>query len=279
MEVPPLDKSDRRDKAVSPAISTVILAGTIVVVLIVALAFANNLLSSKTAESDFNSAKQFMQTIGLQVDDVAWTIGRTETVRYSSRYGQMELLPQALKYTIQYQNESEGPYYPLASYEVGVLLFNIPISQYSVSDDYYEQIFPSSNAFIQTGASAPVVRVFAVESLQSGSFVRVVVAPCIRLLNSPSGYSPFYVRLYLPLLTLGGPPGSAQSVTLTGSSVNATTINHVTSINVTVSFPKPGFGNSFFHFSNIYETIIPQEENLVLEFYAATVTASLGVHA
>ena len=278
MEVPPLNKSDRRDKAVSPAISTVILTSIIIVLMIVALAFANNLLASKIAESDFNSAKQFMHTIGLQVDDVAWTIGRTETVRYSSRYGQMQLLPQALKYTIQYQNESGGPY-PLVSYEVGILLFNIPVSQYSLPDDYYEQIFPSSNAFIQTGASAPVARVFAVEWLQSGSFVRVVVAPCIRLLNSPDGYSPFYVRLYLPLLTLGSPPGSAQSVTLTGSSVNATTINHVTSIDVTVSFPRSGFDNSFFHFSNVYETIVPQGENSVFEFYVAMVTASLGVHA
>lgn len=278
MEVSPLNKSDRKDKAVSPAISTVILASTIIVTLIVALAYANNLLSSKTAESDFNSAKQFMQTIGLQIDDVAWTIGRTETVRYSTKYGQMEILPQALKYTIEYEDESGGPY-PLVSYEVGVLLFNIPISKYSISDDYYKQIFPSSNAFIQTGASAPVVRVFAVERLQSGSFIRVVVAPCIRLLNSPAGYSPFYVRLYLPLLTSGGPPGSAQSVTLTGSSVNATTIDSVTRINVAVSFLKSGFDNSFFHFSNIYETIVPQGENSVLEFYAATVTASLGAHA
>ncbi len=277
MEASLLNKSDRKDKAVSPAISTVVLASTIIVMLIVALAYANNLLSSKTAESDFNSAKQFMQTIGLQVDDVAWTIGRTETVRYSSRYGQMELLPQALKYTIQYQNESGM--HTLVEYEVGILLFNIPLSQYSVSDDYYEQIFPSSNSFVQTGASAPVVRVVAVEWLQSGSFIRVVVAPCIRLLNSPSGYSPFYVRLYLPLLTLGSAPRSAQSVTLTGSSVNTITRNHVTSINVTVSFPKSGFDNSFFHFSNVYETIIPEEENSVLEFYAATVTASLGAHA
>ena len=273
MEVSPPNESDRKDKAVSPAISTIILASAIIVMMIVALAFANDLLSFKTAESDFNSAKQFMQTIGLQVDDVAWTMGRTETVRYSTRYGQMELLPQALKYTIKYENESGT--HILVEYEVGVLLFNIPISKYSVSDDYYDQIFPSSKAFIQTGAAAPVVRVFAVEHLRSGSFVRVVAAPSIRLLNPPMDNR---ITLYLPVLASGGAPGSAQSVTLTESSVT-TYEKLVTGINVTVGFPlkSQGFDSSFFNFPSCNATI-PLSEGSALIFHAGEVTVVLGAH-
>ena len=108
--------------------------------------------------------------------------------------------------------------------------------------------------------------------------MRVVVAPCVRVLSSPSGYSSVYVRLYLPLLTLEGPRGSAQSVTLMGSSINTTTTNDFTSVDVAVSFPKSGFDNSFFHFYDVRETIVPQGENSILEFYAATVATSLGVH-
>jgi hypothetical protein len=148
-----------------------------------------------------------------------------------------------------------------------------------VSNDYYRQIFPFSNSFIQVGASAPVVRVFEVEWLQSGDFIRVVVAPCIRVLNSPSEYSARYVRLYLPLLTSNGASGSAQSVTLTGSSVNAITVDDVANIQVTVSFPQFGFDNSFFHFSDLDEIVVPQGGNAILELYTATVTVALGVHA
>jgi len=63
------------------------MTGTVVALISVALVFANNLLSVRMAESEFNSAIQVMQTVGLQIDDVAWVIGRTETARYSSRYG------------------------------------------------------------------------------------------------------------------------------------------------------------------------------------------------
>jgi hypothetical protein len=198
----------------------------------------------------------------------------------------MELLPQALKYTIKYENASGT--YTLVEYEVEVLLFNIPISQYSVSEDYYKQIFPSLNSFIQVGASAPVVRVFAVECLQAGSFVRVVVAPCVRLLNSTigaSGSEVFYTKLYLPVLAEGASPKLGQSVTLRGDSIDISTVNNVTGFEVEVDFPRhhDGFDNSFFHFPAdlSYEKAIAIEEyeDSVLELYASNVVASLGAHA
>ncbi|MDH5389726.1 MAG: hypothetical protein OEX10_01040, partial [Candidatus Bathyarchaeota archaeon] len=261
---------------VSPAISAVIMTGTVVALISVALVFANNLLSVRMAESEFNSAIQVMQTVGLQIDDVAWVIGRTETVRYSSRYGDVAF-ESALNYTI-YINTTTQSNQRLYTATTGILCFNMPISQYSVGNNYYELIYPSvGEGLLLKGASAPVARVFAVEKLPMGgkSFVRVVVAPTIRMLNLTIGETN-YVRLYLPVLSEGNSTKRYQSITLAGESVSKVG-ESVTGIKVEVDFPLPGFDNSFFHFSETVETISLTEETVV-ELYVGEVDVALGVH-
>lgn len=261
--------------------------------LIVAVVFVNNSLWTRVADSDFESAKQFMQTIGLQIDDVAWTIGRKATVRYSSRYGTVSFLPSALNYTVYVKAQGDGSYQFFASYKVGVLLFNIPVSKFSLYDGYYESIYPSSVSNLTfTGTSAPVARVFSVEKLtppmSDGNLIRVVVVPSIRSLFSnvtSTSSSTFYVKLYLPVLVQGNAPRLSQSVTLTGSSVTANTKNQVTNVKVTVDFPsetsQQGFDEEFFQFPSLYQVIDvpPGYSDSVLEFYSGEVEVELGVHS
>lgn len=288
-----MKRLNRNVKAASPAISTVILTGTIVALVIVAVAFANNSLWTRVADSEFDSAKQFMQTVGLQIDDVAWTIGRKATVRYSSRYGTVSFLPEALNYTVYVKVQGSGSYQFFVSHKVGVLLFNIPVSRFSLFDGYYEPIYPSSVSNLTlTGTSAPVARVFAVEKLtppmSDGSFIRVVVVPSIRLLFSnitTASSSTLYVKLYLPVLAFGSTQGLSHSVTLTGSSVAVNTTNQVTSVKVTVDFPYEtsiqGFDASFFHFPTLDQIIdVPSGySDSVLELYSGKADVELGLHS
>jgi hypothetical protein len=260
-------------------VSTVIITGTLVVLISVALLFANDLFSARMAESEFNSVRQFMQTVGLQIDDVAWVIGRTETVRYSSKYGSVAF-KSALNYTI-YINTTTQSNKKLYSNITGILCFNMPVSRYSVGNNYYELIYPSVNeGLLLKGASAPVTRVFVAEKLPmgDGDFARVVVAPAIRMLNLTIGGTR-YVRLYLPVLLEGEAPKRSQSITLTGESVSKLG-ESVTGIRVEVGFPMGayGFDNYFFHFSATYETIPLGGETVVVELYVGEVRVDLGVH-
>ena len=79
----------------------VIMTGAIIVLVLVAMSYAQTYLSSSMAQNDFNTNQQFMQTTGLQIDNVAWTMGRTQTITYSSTYGSLEFKPQALSYTME----------------------------------------------------------------------------------------------------------------------------------------------------------------------------------
>jgi len=277
-------------RGTSPVISTVIMTGAIVAILSVALVFANNFLWARVAEGEFDSSKQLMHTVGLQIDDVAWTVGRTETIRYSSQYGTVVLEQSVLTYTISVETTG-GTNYEFSN-ATGALMFNIPTSRLSIANGYRENVFPSQNgSFVLTGTSAPVARVFVVEKLpmNDGSYIRVVVAPVVRVLNStittgnPDDLTEtLYIRMYLPVLNAGQAPRLSQSITLTGDSLNAHTINDVDSISVAVSFPSAGsdFDSTFFYFSSAPENIpVPSGyDDVVLEFYLSEVTVDFGLN-
>lgn len=279
----PLRRLRRDEKAVSPAISTVILTSAVVVLLLVTVTFANNFLNSRMAENEFSATKQFMQTVGLQIDDVAWTIGRTQTIRYASRFGQVSFESLSLNYII-YVDKGDGYIY-LTNYSAGILLFNMPISSYSVSNNYSERIFPSSDrSFLQMGTSAPVSHVYVIEKLpmNDGNFIRVVVAPSIRMLNSTislGGEEKNYFRFYLPILSSGAHPRHSQSVTLAGSTVSVETEGAVKKIKIHVSFLKGSLGldEDFFNFESVDEEVnVPPGS--IIEFYTGEVIVSLGLH-
>src|SRR5208337_3507698 len=116
----------KNKRAISPAISTTILTSAIVVMLLVTVAFVNNYLNGQIAQNEFNSMKQFMQTLGLQVDDVAWIPGRTQTLTYASRYGAITFRSPALTYSFYFDGSL------VASFNVGVIMYNIPVSSYSI---------------------------------------------------------------------------------------------------------------------------------------------------
>ncbi|MGQ9726643.1 MAG: hypothetical protein ACUVQL_05885 [Candidatus Bathycorpusculaceae bacterium] len=267
-------------RGVSPAISTVILTSAVVVLLLVAVVFANNFLTARMAENEFSAVKQFMQTVGLQIDDVAWIIGRTQTVRYASKYGQVNFESAALNYTV-YVN---GTVY-FVNYTTGILLFNMPISKYSVGNNYYESIFPSNRSFLQVGSSAPVSYVYVIEKLPmaDGNYIRVVVVPIIRVLNSTisaGGEVKNYFKFYLPILSAGTHPRLSQSVTLTGRNVSVKTEDGVNSVKIHVSFLKSslGFGEGFFNFDEV-EEVLNVPSGSIVEFYTSEVVVSLGLHA
>ncbi|MGQ9565235.1 MAG: hypothetical protein ACUVT5_01640 [Candidatus Bathyarchaeales archaeon] len=270
-------KHRRGNKALSPVVSTVVITGTIIMLVTVVLVFANNFLSIKMAESDFNAAKQFMQTVGLQVDDVAWIIGRAETARFSSRYGQVILHQLALNYTI-YVNTTT-PNVKFFTAKTGIICFNMPTSQYSVGNNYFELIYPSSNSFLLSGASAPVARVFTVEKIPTfdGSYVRVVVVPIIRMVNLTIDQAN-YVRLYLPILSKGDATSkNYPTVTLTGESFHIQRKENVTGIKIVVSFPFVDFDNSFFNFAQEVE-LIRLTGSSILDINVGGVDVDLGAH-
>ncbi len=250
--------------------------------ILVAMSFANNFLNARMAENEFSTNKQFMLTTGLQIDDIAWTMGRTQTVRYSSRFGNIRFQSSALSYSFEVY--TGGAWLPVFTNVTGMIMFNIPVSTYSISNNYFERISPVSNgSFLQEGPSAPVSQVFCVEKLpmNEGNYTRIVVVPSIRMLNSTitgaQQGATNYFKFYLPTLEPTTNPYLSQSITMTGSNITKIVRSGVSQVRITVNFLNSGsgFDNDFFKFDHIVETrTLPP--NSVVEFYTGKVIVSLG---
>ena len=163
----------------------------------------------------------------------------------------------------------------------------MPTAAYTLSDDYYERIFPSSNSsFLQEGPTAPVSHVYVIEKVPmiNGNFTRVTAVPTIRMLSSTIG-SQNYVKFYMPLLKGGTNQYLSQSITLTGTDVTQYVRSSVEQVRFTVHFLQPlqGFDSDFFRFENdgdvdYYTVTVNLLHGSVVEFYIGTVAVSMGLY-
>jgi len=268
----------RKDsRGLSPAISTVIMTAAIIVLVLVAMAYGNNYLTSSIAQNEFSTNEQFMVTTGLQIDNVAWMIGRAQTIQYSSTYGDLEILPNALTYTITVNNVL------WCTLKTGIILYNVPTTEYSLGKNYVNILSQGNHHLLQSGSAAPDTYVYAIEMLpmSDGNFARIVIVPTIRMMQNTVG-SQAYVEFYLPLLGNGTSPGLSQSVTLICQNVDQDVAASVSQVSITASFPLAanGFNSAFFPFKTMTETETFSGSNLpTLELYEGNVSVSVGLYA
>jgi hypothetical protein len=188
-----------------------------------------------------------------------------------------------VNYTFEIYATGGSDWEVLFSNATGMILFNIPVSTYSVSNNYFERIMPTSNgSFLQEGPSAPVSQVFAVEKLPmiEGNYTRIVAVPSIRMLNSTiesQGGTTNYYKFYMPNLVPGNHLYRSQSITMMGNDIAKVVMNDVDQVRINVTFPNAvsGFDEDFFNFDHISEavTLIPGS---VVEFYVGKVIVTLG---
>ena len=267
----------RNVRGVSPAVSAVILTAAIVVLVLVAMSFATTFLEARISESEFASVRQFMQTAAVQVDDVAWTPWRTQTFRHSCKYGRMIFISGALNYTICYKNAS-GEYY--ISELSGILAYEMPISKYNMYDGYFDLVYPTSDSLVFKGATAPVARVFAIEKLSTGNYVRLVLNPCVRVVEANVSGEKQY-KVYLPILYKAEPKGNNPTVTFTSTQLSSLVIPNVTEIRIVVTsliYDADFFVESPASVDKITDEVIDVDDGSTLILYIGEVRVSIGVH-
>ena len=174
----------RRDtRAVSPAISTVVLTAAGIVMILVAMSYANNILGIKMAQNEYSTNKQFMQTTAQQIDDIAWTVGRTQTVSFSNKYGNVQFQAVALNYTFRIHTSSGWENLTLSG-KTGIILYNMPVGSYSLGNNFFQRL-PSNvtSPFLLSGSTAPISQVTCVQKVPmiDGTYNRIVLVPNMRV--------------------------------------------------------------------------------------------------
>jgi FlaG/FlaF family flagellin (archaellin) len=279
-------KSLRRDtRAVSPAISTVVLTAAGIVMILIAMSYANNILSLKMAQNEYSTNKQFMQTTAQQIDDIAWTVGRTQTVSFTNKYGNVQFQAAALNYTFRVHTSSGWENLTISG-KTGIILYNMPVGSYSLGNNYFQRL-PSNltSSFLLSGSTAPISQVICEQKvpMKDGTYSRIALVPNMRVLTS-TVTSTNYFKFYLPDIENGTNLYRSQSITLTGNGITKVTRSGVDQVIISVSFPKAaslGFDSSFFNFNStsitLNATSTPKlPSNSVVEFYVGKVVVAIG---
>jgi hypothetical protein len=172
-----------------------------------------------------------------------------------------------------------GSTWKIYTLETGIILYNVPTTEYSLGKNYLEPISSSNNSFLQSGSAAPDSYTYSIEKLpmSDGNFLRIVVVPTIRMMTTKVG-TQSYTEFYLPLLQKGSSPCLSQSLTLICQSVDQYVQSGVTQVKITQTFPSAseGFDSTFYPFQS--DTQIVNLDSTV-QLYVGEVSVSLGLYA
>jgi hypothetical protein len=274
----------RRRRAVESIVATLMLLLITITTLSITLVFVQSNLTRGEAENNFVFAKVFMKTVGLQVDDVAWKTGQMDTIQYSSRDGEMFLREGILNYMVKVRYVGATVDTFIANYTLNGLFFSIPISKYSLDNNYFAEILPGDmSTLVLSDSTDPVARVFVVQKnpiRDEGDYIRIGVVPVIRAtsysITTPTGVGTTttkYCKLLLAKLQTGpGTPSAPQYITLLGTDITARVLKGVETLTVTISYPKSalGYDNQFFRFPQETQTL-NFEGGAEVEIYVSTV--------
>lgn len=90
----------RDKKAVSPAVSMVIITAATVVLVVVSSFYALQVLTRQQAEAEFETVQNSILAFDDALRDIAWDIDGARSVRFTSQYGNMRLIDGAKSFSI-----------------------------------------------------------------------------------------------------------------------------------------------------------------------------------
>lgn len=128
----------RCNKATSYAISAIIItAVTATLVMAVAL-YAYNVLDRQRGAAEFELAKKSILAFDDALQDAAWKLNASRTVRFKIEYGNLQLIPDATNVTLT--ATLDGVPYPLESILTGLVRYSTSIQHVTFAENYSETI-------------------------------------------------------------------------------------------------------------------------------------------
>ena len=194
-------KAFRKDKrGASPAISMVIITAATVVLVMISGSYGFLILERQKASAEFDVVAKSFLTLDDAVKDIAWDRGGSRSVRFTTSYGAVALLPDNKSLQIQVADYNVS--YLLST---GVVKYTVPTSYISFGDGY---------SSFMTGSNRSVV------SSTADSFSQLVA-------NQSSGYLTLTLN-YRVRVTEEGPYPLANYVDILAIRLNCTRLPYLT---------------------------------------------------
>jgi len=138
-------------KAVSPAISTVIITAATIVLVLVASNYAYQTLERNEGLAEFGVAKKAMLAFDDAVKSIAWKTNSSRSVRFVASYGALELLPNALNVTVLVQVGADCRFF---TFQTGLIRYYTSVNYVTYGGNYKEYILGDEKPVVSSTQSA-----------------------------------------------------------------------------------------------------------------------------
>ncbi len=132
----------KNKRAASPAVSMVIITAATVVMVMVASGFALSALTHQQAAAEFDTVQDSVLAFDDAVRDVAWDLGGSRSVRFTTNYGNMRLIASEKSFDIT------GPI--TYSFTTAAIKYQMPYGYMTLGNGYSEYILGNSSTVVSS---------------------------------------------------------------------------------------------------------------------------------
>jgi len=136
----------RQNKAVSTAISAIVITAVTVALVMVVAFYAYQVLEQRRGAAEFDVASKAILTFDDALQDVVWKINASRMVRFKVDYGALELIPNANTFNVTATiGESEEN---LASVSTGLMRYSIDTRYVTFGENYTAYALGDNNSIV-----------------------------------------------------------------------------------------------------------------------------------
>ena len=212
----------RHNKAVSYAISAVIITAVTVSLVIVASMYGYQVLEQQRGAAEFDVAKKSILAFDDALQDAAWKLNASRIVRFKVEFGTLRLISNALTLDVSARigNSSENP---LGSVSTSIIRYSIENRYVTLGANYTSYIL-GSDRLIVNGSTESLGRVL-VE--QGWGLVNVTLSYRVRAMRTSvievDGTMVNYVTIWLVKVVTGYPTTHIHSFDLKAKCIDIET--------------------------------------------------------
>jgi len=148
----------RHSKAVSYAISAVIITAVTVTLVVVAAMYAYQVLEQQRGAAEFDVAKNSILAFDDALQDAAWKLNASRMVRFKVEFGSLELTSNALTLDVSARIGNSSENYTLGSVSTGIIRYSIENRYVTLGANYTSYIL-GSDSLIVNGSTESLGRV------------------------------------------------------------------------------------------------------------------------
>jgi len=147
----------RQNKAVSTAISALIITAVTATLVMVVAAYAYYVLDQQRGGAEFEVAKKSILAFDDALQDAAWKLDASRAARFKIDFGNLLLIPDAITLNVTATIDSSN--YPLGSISTGLIKYSISTQYVTFGANYTSYILGDSDLVV-TDSTESLGRVF-----------------------------------------------------------------------------------------------------------------------